>query len=51
MTSPADFACYGYCSREFGDNIEKCPCGVNCPIGCPCEEYRDWLKLSTVNGS
>ena len=38
--APADFACYGYCSREFEKNTQKCPCGAKCPTGCPCREYR-----------
>ena len=38
--APADFSCYGYCSREFEENTQKCPCGAKCPTGCPCREYR-----------
>ena len=38
--APADFECFGYCSREFADNVEKCPCGLKCPTGCPCDDYR-----------
>ena len=39
--APADFSCYGYCSREFEENTQKCPCGAKCPTGCPCREYRE----------
>ena len=41
--APADFACYGYCSREFEANTLNCPCASNCPTGCPCKEYRKRL--------
>ena len=34
-----DALCYATCNREYGENIEKCPCKSDCPNGCPCPEY------------
>ena len=37
---PSDFACYSYCSREYQDNLTRCPCSNDCPFGCPCPLYQ-----------
>ena len=46
--APADFACYGFCSREFEENTQKCPCGASCPTGCPCYDYRSGFRSRTI---
>ena len=40
LNCPAgDTLCYAKCSREYADNVLKCPCEPGCPDGCPCPEY------------
>ena len=38
--APADVNCYAFCSREFQESTQKCPCGSKCLTGCPCDEFR-----------
>ena len=39
---------HGYCSREFEEDTQKCPCGAKCPTGCPCREYRNGLIIKLL---
>ena len=35
-----DSTCLTDCSREYADQIERCPCKSTCPDGCPCPEFE-----------
>ena len=28
------------CTTIISSNVDNCPCGVNCPNGCPCSSYK-----------
>ena len=35
-----DSSCLTDCSRQYAEQIERCPCQSSCPNGCPCPEYQ-----------
>ena len=39
ICEPSDTNCVSQCSREYQQNLTKCPCQEKCPNGCPCPEY------------
>ena len=49
-----DNTCFEDCSRDYNENLKKCPCQEHCPGGCPCPDYQcpSWiLVLSTYSSS
>ena len=35
-----DLACHQQCTADYNDNLQKCPCGAQCPDGCPCDHWN-----------
>ena len=45
-----DPVCMSDCLRIYDQSLEKCPCGEECPNGCPCEGY-ECTETTPVSGS
>lgn len=45
-----DFDCIGECTRQYDENMKLCPCGEECPNGCPCPVYdcKHQIKRSPI---
>ena len=43
-----DIICLTSCRQHFESDMEKCPCGKQCPNGCPCPEYQCSTKETTI---
>ena len=43
-----DPACISACTREYDQNLQKCPCREDCPSGCPCPQYDCSDQLTTT---
>ena len=35
-----DLVCHQQCAGDYSANLQKCPCGAQCPDGCPCEHWN-----------
>ena len=49
--SPNDFACVGFCSRKFNQDVKGCPCQSGCPLGCPCDDYCSSSSTASTTSS
>ena len=41
-------SCRYECEIEFNERVEKCPCMVGCPNGCPCPDYQCSSEFDSV---
>lgn len=46
-----NYECFGKCSREYDENMEKCPCEEGCPQGCPCPDFNCPPQSPVVRGN
>ena len=40
VCAPANTTCSIDCNRHYNEQVNECPCWLNCPGGCPCPVYQ-----------